>query len=429
MGTYKLCNNLERSRKITLCVFGFLGLSVAIIGLLNISLSKAATATASTEPENGAFSGSAAVIATTDASGGRAIQFKAGTSSDITPYVLARSGSSSAQLTIKSGQRLRLAGTAIWALPGPDYSTTPGNLTNGTGIINFANGQYANIATSTRTIKSWGGNIIRLRLDAHAYEAGLGGLSKAQVISRVRSIRDTAVAQHMYLMPCWWDSHEPQEYGADYLPSHYTESFAMMRDIYAALGNDPHVMYEPWNEPDIGAPSSQVWGSWQTVMKGTLDQWRSVIGYRGVLSLDTLQGSSAWDEASVAQIEAYDAKLLSGSPQIMIVKHDYAVGQSSFSGTNWDNRYPDNGTHVILESEFGYHVNGFGDQAAYSNQATTFFATHFTARAGYAGAVSFLWGPWYDSNAVTGTDNVTPVAPWGNDVKNNFLGKAGATQL
>lgn len=344
------------------------------------------------------------------------------------PFVLAKNGAVSAHLTVgQTGVRLRLAGVTIWALPAPDYSAIPGNMSAGNGTTAFAADIYANFVTIAQTIKSWGGNIIRLRLDAHAYAAAQGTLTKAQALARIRIIRDICISQNMYLMLCWWDSHETEEYGNSNLPAHYTESLSMMQDVFVALGRDPYVLYEPWNEPDIGVPGSGTWDAWLTIMKATLDHWRTALGYTGVLVFDTMQGSTSWDETTITALESYDATLLGSAHQLVIAKHDYAVGSTNFDGVAWDNNYPDNGTHIIFETEFGYHVAGYTDQPSFSSQGAAFFAAHFSSRLGYAGAIAFLWGAWYDTNAITATDHVTAVVPWGTDVQTTFLGAAQAT--
>jgi hypothetical protein len=40
----------------------------------------------------------------------------------------------------------------------------------------------------------------------------------------------------------------------------------------------------------------------------------------------------------------------------------------------------------------------------------------------FAGAAAFVFGPWWDANAITAADNRTPTA-WGNAVKSGLLGE------
>ena len=60
------------------------------------------------------------------------------------------------------------------------------------------------------TIKSWGANLVRFRVLADDYNnapsAATGGLTKPQIIQRIKDWKDTVVRRGMYFMPCSWDA-------------------------------------------------------------------------------------------------------------------------------------------------------------------------------------------------------------------------------
>jgi hypothetical protein len=49
-----------------------------------------------------------------------------------------------------------------------------------------------------------------------------------------------------------------------------------------------------------------------------------------------------------------------------------------------------------------------------------FLRSRFAAQPNYVGAAAFVFGPWYDANAMTGADSATPTA-WGTAVRDNLF--------
>ena len=115
------------------------------------------------------------------------------------PVVVPASGGAPATLRMGSpaGPRMQLRGVNVWGLQ--DSITT-----------SFGAAQYANRAAIASTIKSWGGNVVRFRVLADDYNkapsAATGGLTKAQIIQRIKDWRDAVVSRGMYFMPCSWDA-------------------------------------------------------------------------------------------------------------------------------------------------------------------------------------------------------------------------------
>jgi hypothetical protein len=318
-----------------------------------------------------------------------------------------------------SGPRLRMAGVCVWGVP--DTVTAGGG---------FALDQYADRTAIVAAAKAWGANHIRLRVLADDYNNDRQGLSKAQRLQMIKGWRDAAVGAGLYFYVTWWDSLDGYAQDANW-PSRYSTAFAMMTDVYRTLGNDPRVFYEPFNEPNSFGDQ---WNAWGTAMRATVAHWRS-LGYTGLLLIDTPAWSHAYDDAAMTALERYDASLpgMDGRMQIAFAKHDYANegwpnGGGSFDPTKW--RTDTGGAqqrHLIWETEFGnYNGDPSSVHLSWSQQAAQFFGDelHSTARPNFAGATAFVWGSWWDANALTdGANNPTA---WGRAARDGLLSRAGA---
>jgi hypothetical protein len=55
----------------------------------------------------------------------------------------------------------------------------------------------------------------------------------------------------------------------------------------------------------------------------------------------------------------------------------------------------------------------------WSAAAAGFFSARFAGQPNFVGAAAFLFGPWFDANAMTGADSATPTT-WGTAVRQLF---------
>jgi len=114
----------------------------------------------------------------------------------------------------------------------------------------------------------------------------------------------------------------------------------------------------------------------------------------------------------------------SGAHQLAFAKHDYADGYAgkAWNAAAWVAAQGGNQTkHLIFETEFGnYNGSAASVSPAWASSAASFFANRFAAQPNYVGAAAFVFGPWWDANALTGSDNVTPTA-WGATVKDKLF--------
>jgi hypothetical protein len=340
------------------------------------------------------------------------------TSAGRRPVVVPASASTPATLRTgsASGARLQLRGANVWGLQ--DSITT-----------SFGAGQYANRSKIAGTIRSWGANLVRFRVLADDYNsapsAATGNLTKAQIIQRIKDWRDAVVGQGMYFMPCSWDALDGAYSDARWA-GNGTRVHQMFADIRAALGDDPMVVYEVTNEPN-----NVSWAQWEANMQASIKYFRETIGYRGLLVIDPIwwansgTGGQGYDDARYSGLEAFDAARAGmASHQLAFAKHDYAneyAGKAWNAGA-WTSAQGGSQTkHLIFETEFGnYNGDPSSVSAPWAAAAASFFGDRFAAQPNYVGAAAFLFGPWFDANAMTGADNVTPTA-WGTAVRGNLF--------
>jgi hypothetical protein len=328
------------------------------------------------------------------------------------PVVVPASGSSPASLRTgsASGPRLPLRGVNVWGLQ--DSITT-----------SFGAAQYANRAAIAGTIRSWGANLVRFRVLADDYNSApsgaTGNLTRAQIIQRIKDWRDAVVGQGMYFMPCSWDALDGRYSKAGWAGNGGRVN-QLYADIRAALGDDPMVVYEITNEPN-----GVNWDQWDANMRGSIRHFRETLGYKGLLVVDPIWwansgvGGQGYSDARYSALEAYDASQpgMAGRHQLAFAKHDYASSYSgkAFNGSAWVAAQGGAQTkHLIFETEFGnYNGDPSTVSDSWASAASSFFAKRFAAQPNYVGAAAFVFGPWWDANALTTGDNRTPTT-WGN---------------
>jgi hypothetical protein len=370
-------------------------------GLLFLLKSHAAFFYVSTEAENGAIT-TATRITDATASGGATVKFGSSTG-----------GSSAAKPVLvgsmlqkgDTGTRLKMDGVAVWGVQD--------QITAEVGVE-----QYTNRQKVVSTIKAWGGNHVRLRLLASDYDSQ-AYMTKAQEIQQIKDWRDTVVAAGLYFMPTWWDSLDGSYQNAGWA-SKYSQAFPMMTDVVNALGNDPMVFYEPFNEPNNVST-----GEWLPAMKATVAHYRNTLHYTGILLIDMTVWSHHYDDSGMTQLEQYDASLtgMGGKHQIIFAKHDYANEYSDVN--NWTaSSWAANGDgwdfskHATWESEFGnYNGSSSTVHLSWSQSAANGLAGKINDGT-IVGASAFVFN-WVDANTMVGSDNTTPNT-WGGYVK-DFL--------
>lgn len=311
-----------------------------------------------------------------------------------------------------TGPQMRLSGMNVWGIS--DSITG-----------SFGTEQYNARAAIAATLKSWGVNWVRLRLLANDYN-GMSAANQAAYVQKAVDWRDTLRAQGILTCFCWWDALDGTYAGASWA-TNYNRSFAMMSAVIAAVGPDPYVFFEPFNEPNNITDAQ-----WDTAMRATIAHFRSTAGYKGLLIVDPNTWAHAYDDTRFSGIESYDSTLTgTGKANVAFARHDYPNDYSgnTFNGSTWlAATGGSDESHIIIESEYGVY-NGPGTNVpAWGNPSSTYFAGQMQTRPNFAGAAPFLFGPWLDANAITTSDNSTTTT-WGGYAKANFLANANGSAV
>ena len=308
------------------------------------------------------------------------------------------------------GPRLELRGVNVWGL----QDSITGS---------FGAQQYDQRASVASTIKSWGANLVRFRVLADDYNgapsAATGGLTRQQIVQRIKDWRDAVVSRGMYFMVCSWDGLDGAYSDARWA-GNGARVHQLFADIHAALGDDPMVIYEVTNEPN-----NVTWADWDANMRGSIAYFREQLGYSGLLVIDPIwwansgTGGEGYDDARYSGLEAYDAARI-GSHQLAFAKHDYA---NEYPGKAWDGAAwvrAQGGAqtkHLIFETEFGnYNGDPSTVSDSWSAAAASFFAQRFDGQPNYVGAAAFLFGAWWDANALTAANNASTTT-WGSSAR------------
>lgn len=290
----------------------------------------------------------------------------------------------------------------------------------------FGDDQYADRVNIVNTIKSWGANHVRFRLQASDYNNETF-MTKAEYLNRIQQWHDLITGAGMYFMPIWWDGHDGPYSGANW-STNYDEAFPMMTDVVNMLGADnPMVFYEPFNEP-TGAVNDV---DWLNAMRDTVRHFREDIGYTGILLIDPRVWSHCYEGASFTNLENYDAGLagMNGTHQIIFTKHDYANEYSDpdagFDSSEWATNNGGCGNwdftaHAVWESEFGNYNGAPSSVHLPWSQGAASWMRSKVIDSTISGASAFLFGPWLDGNAMTAANNTTKTT-WGGYVDDLFL--------
>ncbi len=381
---------------------------IAGIGTFFLAQSRAATYTVVKEAESGTISGSAVpvgLVPGVSGTGSVAFGSTPGGTGNNRPTVVGNR-----LLKGPTGAQIKMDGVAVWGIR--DQITG-----------DFGTSQYTNRQKIVNNIKQWGANHIRFRVLASDYDTQ-AYMTKAQQIQQIKDWRDATVAAGMYFQVTWWDSLDGA-YGKGNWASRYASAFPMMTDVVRALGDDPMVFYEPFNEP-TDAPSDD---QWLTAMKATVGHFRTTLSYKGILLIDPRIWSHGYNDSTMTQLEQHDAAQtgMNSKHQLIFAKHDYANEgfpnpDAGFDSNRWAvNGGPWNFTkHLVWQTEFGnYNGDPSSVHQGWSRDATKWMAAKVNDGT-LVGATAFLYGPWYDANAMTNADNTTPNI-WGGYVRDNLL--------
>jgi len=256
-----------------------------------------------------------------------------------------------------------------------------------------------------------GVNLVRVPVGLSAVSGKPYGLSLNSYVRRLALVVKAARAAGLRVLICWWDSLSE---GPNW-PREYRGDFTMMSAVAHAFAGDPDVMYEPDNEPH-GVTVAQ----WTDVMSATLREWRTKIGYKGVLVIDTPGYSWTFPPAAAAALEKLDGRLLGGRPELVFANHRYPNGAKCFCGAEaeawqeavgrWIWKFP------ILGGEYGSYTVGFPANRAWLGEIAAYLRRQVPK--GLNGMIAFVWS-WVDPNSLTHRNHLTLDSP-GRAVRSKF---------
>ncbi len=315
------------------------------------------------------------------------------------------------ELTRSDGARFVLKGVAVHFVP--EY--------NDQSMVNTAATDWMYHTDILSEMQSMGINAIRIPINTDMYETGQV-MTKAQWLQRFRDIVTAANSYGIRVMFGWWDSLSEQGSWAN----QYANAFPAMEDVVNAIGVNPMVMYEPWNEPN-GVSADD----WQTGMQATVKYWRQTIGYRGPLFIDTTNWSWDFDPAQATTLMNFDAATLGGGrPNIVFANHRYANLNQTFAGSdqqNFESTIEANvGKFPIAGTEYGNYNSTGPPQPTWDSQFMTYLSST-SVPAGLNGSFAFTWD-WVDDNGMVFGDgqrnsayDVTALNQWGTTYLDDFL--------
>jgi hypothetical protein len=288
-----------------------------------------------------------------------------------------------------NGRRIVLLGTTIYLVP--FYTHEDGS--PDVDLVRVTSAGMENLDGLLTRLSQEGFNTIRVPLSADAF--GSTPQSMAKTAAQVGRIARTADAHGMYTVLSWWDA---TDIGAAFTTK-YTASFPSMEAVAHELAPISRVVIEPFNEPN-----HVTLHEWENVMGATMRYWRTTLGYKGVILLDTMDWSWTFDPGAARRLQKLDVSLLGGAdPQLAFANHRYATTNTCFCGTeeqDWTSKIERYVTSFpIVGGEYGNFSAQGPPQPAWVDQ---FFArlTDTSVPRGLNGIMTFVWH-WIDDNTMT----------------------------
>lgn len=321
---------------------------------------------------------------------------------------------------VAAGKVTHLAGGCAYGMP-IYLETAGGTLSQNYNARYAITRVYPKRKTWLANTKAEGANMVRLSVGGSVYNGfPMFGMTKADYVQRIVDYVEDAKAQGLRTIIGDWSAFTV--FNSD-VPGRYTEVFPLASAIIDALGKDnPWVIYEPHNEP--GA-NNQTLDQWLTVMKGTLDHYRTTKGVMGVLMIDTTNWSHDFYTYYVDELLAYDATLRAGAAvapgkhQIVIANHHYAKDWTPGSNdrTAWEGKILQRVKegYAIHVTESGYYDSAQPAVASAPMDFVNAIANTYVndGLLGFSPFVIGVWGDGSDQNRMHFDDGAASRTDWG----------------
>lgn len=327
-----------------------------------------------------------------------------------TPVATVKPTPTSGASPVPSTSDLKVTGTSL-TLNGSRFIVKGVNVEyyRDAGCSYITSGQTSQRTQMASKMKSLGINAVRLN-----YYQGWMNESPSNVTNFLDMMQVLA-QQGIYVMPT------DHAYTGESL-SGRSSAYPLFKQIIdgaRARGIEKYLIMNPYNEP--GPQDS--WSAWVTANKDTLNYIRNTAGFKGVVVLDTLSWSAAFDANSQLAVRSHDATLLGGTPNVVFSNHWYP----NISIDSVNNTINNSGTVPVVIGELG-QINP-GSSSLTPSYATNVFTNVINTGIpkGHNGVFAWIWN-WCDENGMTEDDFVT-LNTFGNLVNNNYYKKVsgGAT--
>ena len=142
----------------------------------------------------------------------------------------------------KANGRLHVTGSKLMNQNNEEFRITGASMSN--NAIDEAH-QYEYSIKSFSTLKGWGANGVRMWIDGlAAYNNAYHYIgNEEEYMTNLFTAIDNAIANDLYIVIVW-DSQDPND---DPMIDNATQAFTTIANHYP---NDPHILYEIWNEPN-----------------------------------------------------------------------------------------------------------------------------------------------------------------------------------
>ena len=184
--------------------------------------------------------------------------------------------------------------------------------------------------------------------------------------------------------------------------------FKTIIDYAKQQGLTNYVIMNPYNESN-GSESS-----WISAYKATLQYFRTTLGYKGIVVIDTNGWAISDNTSSFQTIMSYDASLLGGKSNIIFSNHEYP-------GYDYQTPMSLSKTYPLLFGELGNNVSG-----GYSSSGEVYVNQMLAAEIstgipnGNNGVFPWIWW-WTDGNQMT--DNGLTLNSVGQAMVTNYYSK------
>ncbi len=344
----------------------FAVLAVAVIGSVALVITHAATTAppVTVDMTQGARTGGASLVTVAGAlgAGGKAIEFNS------TPAGGTGSGT---ELTLNGTSLMQGSTRFIFKGVNLEYFRDSGGASISTSEVSMASQLVAKM-------KAAGINAVRLDYKPVFVDQGSN-------MASYEAMMKLLATNGIYVLP------SDHTYTNGTISGYTTTSFPDFKTIlnYASQqGIMNYIVMNPYNE------SKGTEASWISAYEATLQYFRSTLGYKGVVAIDTNSWATTDNTSSFKTIQSYDASLMGGKANVMFSNHLYP-------GYDYQTNMSLSKTYPMMFGELGNTISG-GYSSSGENYVNQVFSAEISSGIpnGNNGIFPWIWW-WTDGNQMT----------------------------